>query len=115
VAVVEPRFAATPFMSALAERLAASNPKARPGPAPVATFLAHACPRAAVATERFSQVSAIEGDEHLDALLRSLSLVGPALGPGALAALLEDARALAAAHAGGAWARELLAHVARAT
>ena len=48
-------------------------------------------------------------------MLRSLSYVGPALGPQALAALLADARALAASHGGAVWRRELVLEWARAT
>ena len=49
-------------------------------------------------------------DEALDAVLRSLSFAGPALGPAALARLLEDARALAGEHGGAVWRRELALH-----
>ncbi len=45
--------------------------------------------------------------EALEAVLRSLSYVGPALGPAALEALLADARALADAHGGAVLAREI--------
>ncbi len=48
-------------------------------------------------------------------MLRSLSYVGPALGPEALAALLADARALAAAHGGAVWRRDVTLHWARAS
>ena len=45
--------------------------------------------------------------ERLDAVLRSLSLVGPALGPDRLAGLLAEARKLAATSGGATWTREL--------
>lgn len=109
--VVEPRFAATPFMDALAALLAEANPKARPRPPPVALFLAHAAGGAA-AEERFDDEVALP-PARLDAVLRSLSLVGPALGPAATGALLARARALAEAHGGAAWARTLRLHWAR--
>jgi hypothetical protein len=51
--------------------------------------------------------------DALDAVIRSLSYAGPALGPGALAALLSDARALAAAHGGAVWRRDLALFHAR--
>jgi SAM-dependent methyltransferase len=111
VAVVEPRLAATPFMAALSALLAASNPKARPQPPQVELFLAHAT-GGPVTCERFTQEELLAPD-RLDAVLRSLSLVGPALGPERLDALLAQARALAVAHGGAAWRRELLLHWAR--
>jgi hypothetical protein len=40
-------------------------------------------------------------------VLRSLSLVGPALGPPALAGLLAGARRAAERHGGALWAREI--------
>jgi len=107
-AVVEPRFAATPFMSALAGLLAAANPRARPAPPPLQDFFASAG-RAVFQTERFEQAVALEGP-RLDAVLRSLSLVGPALGPAGLERLLSAARALAARSGGATWSRTLLLH-----
>ena len=113
VAVVEPRLAATPFLDALAARLAAANPRARPAPPPVALFLSHAVGAGPpLPTLRFDHEVRLE-PRRLDAVLRSLSLVGPALGPAALATLLADARALAAAHGGAVWRRELLLHAGR--
>jgi hypothetical protein len=44
---------------------------------------------------------------RLDVVLRSLSYVGPALGPAALASLLADAQALAEVHGGAVWKREI--------
>jgi SAM-dependent methyltransferase len=110
-AVVEPRFADSPFMTALAGLLAGANPKARPSPPPLALFFSHATgvpPR----TERLDQAEPLD-DGRLAALLRSLSLVGPALGPARLEALLEAARELARAHGGATWSRQLLLHWAR--
>jgi hypothetical protein len=60
----------------------------------------------APAAERFADEVALD-PERLDAVLRSLSFVGPALGPTRLARLLADARALAASHGGAVWRREL--------
>lgn len=111
LAVVEPRPAATPFMEALAALLVAANPKARPQPPPVALFFAHAA-GAPAACERFDHEERLP-PERLEAVLRSLTLVGPALGPAARQALLARARALAEAHGGAAWRRELLLHHAR--
>ncbi len=111
VAVVEPRFAATPFMSALSGLLAAANPKARRAPLPLQLFFAHAG-AALHATERFEHAERLDGP-RFDAVLRSISLVGPALGPARLAVLLAEARGLAAAHGGATWSRQLLLHWAR--
>jgi SAM-dependent methyltransferase len=111
VAVVEPRFAATPFMSALSALLAAANPKARATPPPLQLFFSHAGAGAHL-TERFEQVERLE-PPRLEAVLRSLSLVGPALGPSRLAALQEAAGALAASHGGADWSREVLLHWGR--
>ncbi len=105
LAVVAPRLAATPFLAALAERIAQANPKARPAPPPVAhLFSAAGLP--APAEERFHDEVRLD-DAGLEGVLRSLSYVGPALGPPSLEALLADARALAAAHGGAVWRREI--------
>lgn len=111
VAVVEARLADTPFMSALAGLLAAANPRARRAPLPLQLFFSH-LGRPAWATERLEHDEPLDGP-RLDAVLQSLSLVGPALGPAGLAALLERARALAEAHGGATWSRQLLLHWAR--
>jgi SAM-dependent methyltransferase len=110
-AVVEARLAATPFLDALSRRIALSNPKARPGPLPLDRFfrLAAAPPWT---TEPFVHEVRLD-DAGLDGVLRSLSLVGPALGPAALEELLRDARALALAHGGAAWRRQLSLHWAK--
>jgi SAM-dependent methyltransferase len=111
LAVVEPRFAPTPFMSALSGLLVAANPKARRPPLALQLFFSHAGARSH-ATERFEHVERLD-PPRLEAVLRSLSLVGPALGPSRLAALLEEARQLATAHGGAEWSRQLLLHWAR--
>jgi len=105
LAFVVPAFADTPFMRALRARIEAANPKARPHPPPVDAIAAAAGVRLE-GRETFRDDVRLAPDA-LDAVLRSLSYVGPALGPAALDALLADARALAAAHGGAAWAREL--------
>ncbi len=105
-AVVEPRPASTPFMDALSALLAGANPKARPRPPPVELFFSHArC--APPSLERFDHLEHL-APARLDAVLRSLSLVGPALGPAGRDALLAQARALAEAHGGAAWAHDML-------
>jgi SAM-dependent methyltransferase len=111
VAVVEPRFAPTPFMAALADLLEAANPKARRAPLPLGLFFSHAGATREPA-ERFEQVEPLDPG-RLDAVLRSLSLVGPALAPARLARLLDEARGLAEAAGGAAWSREIVLHWAR--
>jgi SAM-dependent methyltransferase len=110
-AVVVPRLASTPFLDALADRLARANPRARPAP-PAVDLLLSLATAAPPARETFEDAAPLD-DERLDAVLRSLSYVGPALGPAALAALLADARALARAHGGAVWRRSILLAWAR--
>ncbi len=111
VAVVDPRPARTPFMDALAALLCAANPKARSQPPPVALFFSHATGGPA-ACERSWQEERLP-PERLDRVVRSLSLVGPALGPAAVDALLGEVRALAELHGGAVWRRDLSLHWAR--
>jgi SAM-dependent methyltransferase len=105
LAVVDPRPAATPFMTALGERIAAANFKARPRPLPLDLFFSTAVGAPPV-REKVEDTQVLD-DARLDAVLRSISYVGPAIGPAPLAALLADARALARAHGGAAWARTI--------
>lgn len=105
LAVVDPRPAPTPFMTALGDRIAASNFKARPQPLPIDLFYSVAL-GATPSLERFDDEVTLD-DARLAAVLRSISYVGPAIGPAALEALLADARALAREHGGARWSREL--------
>lgn len=105
LAVVEPRFADTAFLRALAALLEAANPKAR-RVAPPVELLFSVAGLGAPAAERFDDEAILDPD-RLDAVLRSLSYVGPALGPPRLAAVLAGARALAAEHGGAVWRREI--------
>lgn len=105
LAVVDPRPGATPFMTALGERIAQANFKARPQPLPLALFFSVAL-GTAPAHERFDDALPLEGG-RLESILRSVSYVGPALGPDALATLLSDANALAERHGGAIWTREI--------
>jgi SAM-dependent methyltransferase len=111
LAVVTARLASTPFLDALGERTARANPKARPAPPPVGLFFSSAG-LAPPEVERLDDAVALD-EARLEAVLRSLSYVGPALGPAALEALLADARAIAAEHGGAVWAREIAVHWAR--
>jgi SAM-dependent methyltransferase len=105
LAIVEPRLAGTEFLTALEALLAAANPKARRG-APPSALLFSVAGLPALAEERFDDEVRLE-PARLDAVLRSLSYVGPALGPARLAEVLAEARRLAAAHGGAAWRREI--------
>jgi SAM-dependent methyltransferase len=103
--VVTARLQDTPFLRALCERIAALNPRARPAPPPVELFFSLAGLSVPV-EEHFHEESSLSAPA-LEAVLRSLSYVGPALGPRRLATLLSEAQALALAHGGARWAREL--------
>jgi SAM-dependent methyltransferase len=105
LAVVDPRPAQTPFMAALGDRIAAANFKARPRPLPAELFFSLAV-GAAPSCERFLDELPLD-ERRLQAVLRSISYVGPAIGPLALEALLADARGLAHAHGGAVWSREI--------
>jgi SAM-dependent methyltransferase len=105
IAVVTPSLADTPFLRALAERMAAANFKARPRRPPVALLLSVA--GLGVPTEEIFHDEAALAPDALDAVIRSLSYIGPALGPAALAALLAEARALAATQGGAVWRRDI--------
>lgn len=112
-AVVEARFAPTPFMDGLAALLAGANPKARPRPAGAARqLLALAAPGSAPREERFRQEAPLDA-AALGAVLRSLSFAGPALGPERLGALLREAEALAGRCGGARFARDLTLRWAR--
>jgi SAM-dependent methyltransferase len=111
LAVVTPRLADTPFLRALGARISAANFKARPGPPPVAVLFSEAG-LGPPEEERYEDEVVLPPD-RLDAVLRSLSYVGPALGPAGLAALLADARALAEEHGGAVWRREIALHWSR--
>lgn len=105
LAVVTPRLVETPFLRALEARIAEANPKARRAPPPLALIFSVAgLPEPAL--ERFPHEETLD-DPRLRAVLRSLSFVGPALGPAKLELLLADACALASAHGGAVWRREI--------
>jgi SAM-dependent methyltransferase len=106
LAVVEPRLGDTPFLAALCERLTAANPRARPRPRGRREQLLAAAGVRVAGREAWTHAEALDPG-RLDRVLRSLSLVGPALAPGALDALLADARRLAERHGGAVWVREI--------
>ncbi|HEY6100553.1 MAG TPA: class I SAM-dependent methyltransferase [Anaeromyxobacter sp.] len=111
LAAVVPALVDTPFLRALEARIAEANPKARRAPPPVARLFAVAgLPQPP--EERFDD-SVVLDPERLEAVLRSLSYVGPALGPRRLGALLKDVRALGGAHGGALWSRRIALRWAR--
>ncbi len=106
VAVVEAHLGGSPFTDGLVALLARENPKARPrASGRLSQFLSAAGVRGRAA-EAFRDEQVFAPD-RLDAVLRSLSLVGPALSPERLSGLLADARALATRTGGATWTREL--------
>ena len=106
VAVVEPRLCGSPFADGVVELLAAANPRARSRPASRTGQFLDAAGARGRAVETFLHEETLE-PHRLEAVLRSLSLVGPALGPGRLALLLADAQALADRLGGATWTREI--------
>jgi len=106
VAVVEAAPADTPFMAELHRILAAANPRRPPPSASRLRQLLALAGAVAGPPEPFAS-EALLAAEELDALLRSLSQVGPALGPAARERLLEEARALARRHGGARLERTL--------
>lgn len=107
-AVVCAQPAATSFMTGLTALLEAANPKVRRRAASRTSrqLLAMGAPGEAVTEERFDQAVVLDG-ASLEAILRSLSYVGPALGPEALGDVIERAHELAMRCGGAVWAREL--------
>jgi hypothetical protein len=106
VAVVEVRIRGSAFSDGLSGLLARVNPKAQPRPrGRLDQFLSAAGVRSRTAETCLDEQ--LLPPERLDAVLRSLSLVGPALGPDRLASLLAEARLLAVRTGGATWTREL--------
>lgn len=106
LAVVEARLAGTPFADDLSALLSRVNPKARArSPQRVAQFF-QAASLGRWKRETWHHEVALT-PRALEATLRSLSLVGPALGPDALRGFLAEAHRLAEAHGGASWSREL--------
>jgi SAM-dependent methyltransferase len=106
LAVVEPRLASTPFLDALGALLAAENPRARPRSAARLPQLLAVAGAGVEGREAFVHEAPLD-PVRLDAVLRSLSLVGPALRPDALARVVAGARRLAEIHGGARWVREI--------
>jgi SAM-dependent methyltransferase len=106
VAVVEAVPSATPFMAAVMALVEDANFKARRSSSAAARreHLLRAAGASRPATERFEHTEEL-APERLGAVLRSLSLVGPALGERAVEGLVDSARRLADGAGGAVWAR----------
>ncbi|MGO8970707.1 MAG: class I SAM-dependent methyltransferase [Myxococcaceae bacterium] len=106
-AVVEPRPADTPFMRALEGLLREANPERRPsGPGRARQWLALASGGGRVHTVELTH-AAVLSPAALEGVLRSLSFLAPALGPGRMASLLREAATLAQRVGGAHWERIL--------
>jgi SAM-dependent methyltransferase len=105
VAVVEAAPADTPFMRDLSALLEGATTR-RPPPGGRLRQLLSLAGAGGRRAEGYRQEALLDGPA-LDAVLRSFSHVGPALGPSALERLLGSARDLAARHGGARWEREL--------
>jgi SAM-dependent methyltransferase len=106
-ATVEARPADTPFMRELELLLRRANPERRPqGPGRGRQWLALATGATRVHAVELPHTVLLEPDA-LEAVLRSLSFLAPALGPRRMAALVEQASALGARYGGARWDRML--------
>lgn len=106
-ATVEPRPADTPFMCALEALLRRANPERRPqGPGRGRQWLVLATGGATVRAVELHHSVELSGPV-LEAVLRSLSFLAPALGPARMTSLVEEAQALANQHGGARWERVL--------
>lgn len=112
MAIVEARLEETPFARELAALLARSNPRSKVAAGGAARMVLALATRAAPRSEQL--LHEVELDQAaLEAVLRSLSYVGPALGPRQLGELLDQAHRLAAFHQGARWRRRLTLSWAR--
>ena len=106
-ATVGPRPADTPFMRELERLVREANPKRRPqGPGRARQWLALASGGAPVRALEF-QHSVELSAAALEAVLHSLSFLGPALGPKRMASLVADAVELGRRTGGARWERVL--------
>lgn len=112
-AAVEARSAATPFMLGLDALLREANPRRRPGrPGRARQWLGLASGGAPVEGSELLHSVQLSRRE-LEAVLRSLSFLGPALGPRRMGSLVGRALELAASHGGARWERVLMFSWAR--
>jgi SAM-dependent methyltransferase len=107
-AVVESKLGGTPFMDLLLGAVVAANPRARAGKGSGALrqLLSLALDRRPVWVEAMRQEVVLD-DDAIAPVVRSLSFVGPALGPSEVDQLVEEARRLARPH-GARWSRQVV-------
>ena len=106
-ATVEPRPADTPFMRDLERLLRQANPERRPqAPGRGRQWLALASGGGPVRALEFHHTVELSAPA-LEAVLRSFSFLGPALGPTRMASLVTDAAELARRAGGARWERIL--------
>jgi SAM-dependent methyltransferase len=109
VAVVEAAPSPTPFMTGVIALVEAANFKARRSSSAAVRrehLLRAAGASSPAVSERFQHSEPL-APARLDAVLRSLSLVGPAIGEAAVEHLLAEVRRLAESAGGAVWARDL--------
>jgi SAM-dependent methyltransferase len=106
VAVVEARLGGSPFADAVRDAIERANPRARPRPGSRRSQLLSCAGAPEEGHAQWTHEELLPPD-RLEAVLRSLSVVGPALGPEGLRALLDAAAELARVHGGGRWTRRV--------
>jgi SAM-dependent methyltransferase len=114
LAVLEPAFADTPFMSAVEEAISRRNPRGR---RPVRDGALEQLFRLAMGASPEDD-SRIRHDVTLDnaalsGMVRSLSFAGPSLGEARLQDLEEEIRSAAGRYGGAVWSREIRLAIAR--
>jgi ubiquinone/menaquinone biosynthesis C-methylase UbiE len=112
LAVVDPKFADTPLMRRFADLAASYNPKAKVAITGARTTLfAEARPGRTVTMERFDHEVGLDED-RAESLVRSISFLGPALGPTPLAHLIAETRSLVRSTPKPAWSLQIELHFA---
>jgi len=113
IAVVESQLGGTPFHRELQALFARLNPRARTRRPAVRQFLALAAD-GSPSVAHFEQEVQLDR-ESLASIIRSLSFVGPALGPAQVKYVLDEAIRLGELHGGASFRRELTLTWARAS
>jgi ubiquinone/menaquinone biosynthesis C-methylase UbiE len=107
LAVVEVQWRDSPLVQRLQQLFEAYNPKARRASATAsAEVFSKVCSTQRPAIEHFTQEVNL-GVESFEAYLKSLSFIGPALGPAALDQLVAKAQSMAQSCGGARWTRLL--------
>ena len=107
LAIVEVQWRDSPLVQRLQHLFETYNPKARRATATAsAEVLSKVCSTQRPAIEQFTQEVSL-GVESFEAFLKSLSFIGPALGPAALEQLVAKAQSVAHRCGGARWTRLL--------